>query len=72
MTESGRQGGVVSRLLNDLRRPMGGWTVGFATLFGTIVAVFAAGVHWIGYPIALALFVLHLMWGSAGYYPRRI
>ena len=64
--------GVVSRLLTDLRRPAGGWTMGILTLVGTLVAVLASSIHWIGLPIALLLLAAHLGWGAHGYYPRRV
>lgn len=69
---------AVDRLLADLRRPAGGWTVGLLTLFGS-VSVFVLdglrllpGPRWAATITGIALLVVHLLWGAHGYYPRRL
>lgn len=70
--------GAVYRLVEDLRGPAGGWTVGIVTLVGVFaVPLIDAAGAWPapGWTATAAMFLLlfvHILWGSAGYYPRRI
>lgn len=67
---------ALRRLRDDLSRPAGGWTTGILTLMGAITFSLASfhPVWPLGGLIAEALGLLclaaHLLWGSAGYYPR--
>ena len=64
----------LDRLRADLARPFGGWTTGLLTLglaaVGPLVGWLT--VSWLG-PVWMAgwLFV-HIIWGSAGYYPANM
>jgi len=63
--------GPLARLRADLQRPAGGWTVGFATLFGAMLAPLTATViHPALWFVGFALFIAHIGWGLHGYYPR--
>lgn len=67
---------AAQRLAADLRRPGGGWTVGFLTLLGTMAVLLLGGAgvwpapRWTAGIAAALLFGAHIAWGMAGYYPR--
>lgn len=68
----------LARLAADLRRPAGGWTVGVLTLLATIgIGLVSLLGYWPGPTgtgqVAMWISLLvHVGWGSAGYYPNRI
>jgi uncharacterized protein involved in cysteine biosynthesis len=57
-----------------MQRPYGGWTFGIFTMLmwfvSAAVPVLTAVPRWIGTLSMLCFLVIHLIWGSAGYYPR--
>lgn len=60
-------------LRTDLQRPFGGYTVGMATLGAALAGPVVGhltrpllGTAWMA-----AFLLVHIMWASAGYYPRR-
>jgi len=68
---------VLERLCGDLKRPAGGWTVGILTIIGLFAATVAAMLNFGGlkplWSVAmLVTLALHVLWGSAGYYPLSI
>lgn len=72
----GELSSAAQRLAADLRRPGGGWTVGFLTILGTMAVLVLGGAgawpapSWTSLTVAAVLFGAHLAWGTAGYYPR--
>jgi hypothetical protein len=60
----------LAALRQDLQRPAGGWTMGFATLLGAMAASAATTVYQWLLPVAAILLLVHLLWGAAGYYPK--
>jgi hypothetical protein len=68
--------GVVARLAADIQGPAGGWTMGVLTLFFTfatpVLVWLASGPSWLGEVGMVVFLVSHIIWGSAGYYPRSI
>jgi len=65
-----------TRLRDDLNRPAGGWTMGFLTLIGTLLApllgAFGIMHQFVATGLMMGLFIIHISWGLHGYYPRRV
>lgn len=72
MTEKSR----IERLRADMEKPGGGWTFGLVTILSAMIAPVVVWLtnlpQWIGTVLMVAFLVIHMMWGTHGYYPNNI
>lgn len=68
----------ISRIVADLQKPAGGWTTGILTLLAAIAPApmdafgYWPGPTWSTTLVMAAFLAIHMVWGAAGYYPRRM